>query len=309
MKHIKTIGLLATFGLLLGGCKAGTAEVNPHLSLKNQETLAFQATTSLTLLRDLEVPSRLSRMQYKENLNDFEVPIATLDLLFTNGNDFKVESKASDREDYTNLDVVSFKIFDDERMTYYLYYNTYKGTQDDQDENLFPSEETSEGTPIFSRAPEYKEKTKIKVRGIALVNDEEYRFMSMTEVENEGDEHETEMKFMLFKDDGNFISIKQEIEVEGTPGDKDYEYEEEFSYMVVKDGVKTSHFKLEIEKEDGEHELEVKIDGLKYDVEYRYIEDKTFIHVKTNGHGTYIYEKVVIIDEETGNVSVEYLLQ
>jgi hypothetical protein len=142
----------------------------------------------------------------------------------------------------------------------------------------------------------------------AVVGEEEYKFMSKTTGEVDADETETKLRFMLWKDDNNFISIKQEIEVEGTPGTPDYEYEEEFKYLVVENGEVVKSFKLELENEDNELELEVRIDGVKYEVEYEVIDDRTFIHVKVQGT-EYTYEKVITTNEETGEVTVSYVLQ
>ena len=133
--------------------------------------------------------------------------------------------------------------------------------------------------------------------------------MSKTETDTDGDEQEVELKFMMFKDEGNFISIKQEIETEGVEGEAGYEYEEEFKYMVVKDNELVKSFKLELENEDDAQELEVKIDGVKYEVTYETIEDRTYIHVSVSGQGEYTYEKVVTTNEETNEVSVAYILQ
>ena len=148
-----------------------------------------------------------------------------------------------------------------------------------------------------------------RLTGLAVVGEEEYRFMSKTESETDGDETETELKFMLFKAEGNFIMIKQEIEIEGTVGEVGYEYQEEFRYLVVENDEVVKHFKLELENEDDKLALEVKIDGVKYEVEYVTVEDKLFIHVSVAGDQTYIYEKVVTTDVETGVTTVEYILQ
>lgn len=79
--------------------------------------------------------------------------------------------------------------------------------------------------------------------------------------------------------------------------------------MVVEKGQRTRQFKLEIEQEDGEQELEVKIDGVKYEVSYQMIDDRTFIHIDTNGRGEFVYEKIIVTDELTGETSLDYILQ
>lgn len=148
-----------------------------------------------------------------------------------------------------------------------------------------------------------------RLTGLAVVGDEEYRFMSKTETETDDDEIETELKFMLFKSEGNFIMIKQEIEIEGVVGEVGYEYEEEFRYLVVENDEVVKQFKLELENEDDQLALEVKIDGVKYEVEYVTVEDKLFIHVTVAGDQIYIYEKVITTNSETGVTTVDYILQ
>lgn len=425
MKKIKTISLLTTLGLTLGGCSLANINLGGELEALNVETktLAFQATTGMTLIRDLNAPLVVSPMSdittesqseqtsveedlseevESEPVTEFSVPIATLDVLFSNGHDFNVEQKESDRAEYSNLDVISFSVLDQQEIAYSLYYNVegllddetseddgdneetsivetsieeetmseevnedsvvtpsltiekhdgngnqnqhHDDDEDDDDENEEDEEDDDRpghhgdngqngegGRPGHSdghqghthddeddrEGPHGNQnhpgqghgRDKVRITGIAVFGEEEYRFMSMTEVDEDSDEQEIEMKFMLFKDELNFITIKQEVEIEGTEGESDYSYEEEFKYMVVEQGVKTRQFKLEIEEEDGLKELEVKIDGLKYEVEYEFIDDKIFIHIDTNGHGEFVYEKIITIDIETEITTIEYVLQ
>ena len=85
--------------------------------------------------------------------------------------------------------------------------------------------------------------------------------------------------------------------------------EEEFKYSVVKDGEVVKRFKLEIENDADEQELEVKLDDVKYEVEYEYIDERVFLHIEVNGQDEVVYEKIVTIDETTNEASVEYILQ
>ncbi len=186
------------------------------------------------------------------------------------------------------------------------------------------TESSEEATPESSEATTEESSSEVKtstssedeeiekhyrLRGIALVGDEEYRFMSKTESEIDAEETETELRFMLWKDDNNFIAVQQEIEIEGVPGTPSYEYEEEFHYVVVENDNVVKDFRLEFENEDSELELEIRIDGVKYEVEYVETDGRTFLHVSVEGDKTYVYEKIVTTNEETGEVTVSYVLQ
>jgi len=359
----KTLGLTLFIagGLVLTGCQ--------NLPLTNSEagmpviqtkTMAFQATTAISLVKGLSVPTKFSAMSETTEIPSDEVtqeenniPVATLDLLFTNGSGFSVEQKESDREGYTNLDVISFLIMDEQTTSYSLYYNATPLEADDTlpGEDVIDEEASEElETPILSRHGEDSDKQdddddsdgqhhgsnngnneqthshnhdndkdqdhdrnhqndELKITGIAVVGEEEYQFVSKTEIDNDSDEQEIEMKFMIFKDKDNFISIKQEIEIEGVEGSEDYEYEEEFKYTVVENGQVVRKFKLEIENEDNELQLEVKIDGVKYEIEYEVVEDRVFLHITVKGQGEFIYEKIVTVNEDTNETNVDYIIQ
>ncbi|OQA79307.1 MAG: hypothetical protein BWY30_00198 [Tenericutes bacterium ADurb.Bin239] len=339
---LMTLALGAT--LALSGCTKPQAEVTAVIK---SQTMAFEATTALTLVGGFETTPEmqtLKRALAASGVAEPDIPVATLDILFNNGVDFHIEHGDSDLEGYAYVDTISFNIGDDSRIEYALYYNleTSADVFDDDDDEVVPSEEISvaarhgtkdedddtvcnNGTNCNgdddddnngdrdrdrdrNRNRDREKDKHYRIRGIAIVGDEEYRFMSKTTSEVDDDETETKLRFMLWKDDDNFINIKQEIEIEGTPGTPDYEYEEEFHYMVVKDGEVAKNFKLELENEDNKLELEVKIDGVKYEVEYETVGDRTFIKIKVQGN-EYIYEKVVTTNEETGEVSVSYVLQ
>lgn len=422
MKKTLALSLLIGGGLVLSGCQFVSLSQDDIQPVVETKTMVFQATTALTMVEGFDSPTlkTLGRLMNQEGdpIEEANIPIATLDMLFNNGSSFTVEQKASDREGYTNLDVISFKILNEETITYSLYYNveTLEEPDDETSEDISVevSEEpvTSEDpivsedpitseTPIVSEEPIISEepatsvtngltagaatksrhgqggqghghhgdhdgedgdldedidetevedseedeyghmggdaghmgddengmpghgnggngnqghghghgKDHYRVTGLAVVGDEEYRFMSKTETDTDGDEQEVELKFMMFKDEGNFISIKQEIETEGIEGEVGYSYEEDFKYMVVKDNELVKSFKLELDHEDDGQELEVKIDGVKYEVTYETIEDRVYIHVSVRGQGEFTYEKVVTVNEETSEVSVDYILQ
>ncbi len=341
---LMTLALGAT--LVLGGCTKPNTEATAVIK---SQTMAFEATTALTLVGGFETVPEVKALQKSlaaEGVAEPDIPVATLDILFNNGVDFQINREDSDLAGYTYVDTISFNIGTDSRIEYKLYYNLETAEEeiddDSDDDELLNNEVASKArygenkhngkddddddtvcngggtcTNDGEEGDHNKEQDRnrnrnkdkhYRVTGLALVGEEEYKFMSKTTSEVDADETETKLRFMLWKDDNNFISIKQEIEVEGTPGTPDYEYEEEFKYLVVENGEVVKSFKLELENEDNELELEVRIDGVKYEVEYEVIDDRTFIHVKVQGT-EYTYEKVITTNEETGEVTVSYVLQ
>jgi len=347
----KTIGLtlLIGGGLVLTGCQNIPLDSSQQtIGVIETQTMSFQATTAISLVKGLNTPTLFTAMSDTSDLSsedtsvetpEFDVPVATLDLLFSNGANFSVEQKVSDREGYTNLDVISFNVFGDEMTSYSLYYNATPL----EEEDLVPGEDIVDeelGQTFLSRHGEDNgkgengsqdgtrdgahnnnnhdndydhqhdhDKDQMKITGIAVVGDEEFQFISKTESDTDSDEQEIEMKFMIFKDKDNFISIKQEIEIEGVEGEEGYEYEEDFKYTIVENGQVTKRFKLEIENEDNELGLEVIIDGMKYQIDYEFIDERVFLHIEIKGQGEFVYEKIATTDEVTGNVSITYILQ
>ena len=311
MKKTLALTLALGAGLALIGCKPAT-----QTDVIKTKTMALQATTALTLadgFEDSPAMRNLKKSLLEGATTDPNIPVATLDVLFNNGTNFSVEKTESDREGYAYLDVISFSIGDEEEIAYSLYYNleTFNHEAVDDDDEVMPGEGSMNQNQYGQDDNDDDDDNEkhYRIRGLAIVGEEEYRFMSKTESEIEDDETETELRFMLWKAEGNFIAIKQEIEIEGTPGTADYEYEEEFHYMVIENGEVVRQFKLELENEDNKVELEVRLDGVKYEVTYFSVDGKNFLKVEVEGDGTYIYEKVVTTDAETGETTISYVLQ
>ncbi len=336
-----TLALLST--LALAGCKRAPQDKTTVIA---KGTVAMQATTALTMTGGFTESPSMRALQRKmaASVAPEDIPVATLDVLMSSGNDFTTVSKESDRAEYEYLDEVSFSILDEEKIEYSLYYNLFEKTDnddDDDDDDDIPSvteasssddssssqdnsDETSDTSDttdtsddessedvVFAKAllddeDDVEIETLYKMEGIAVVGENEYPFRAKAEHEVETDETETELIFALWKDDANYIVIRQEIEIEGTEGQPDYEYEEKFHYYVVTDGQVTRDFFLEFENEDSELELEIIIDGLKYEVEYVEEDGKLYIDIKIDGDETYRFEKVVTVDEETNEVTVTY---
>lgn len=135
---LMTFALGAT--LVLGGCKKPTTEATAVIK---SQTMAFEATTALTLVGGFETVPEVKALQKSlanEGVAEPDIPVATLDILFNNGVDFNVEARESDRVEYEYLDVISFNVGADDYIEYSLYFNleTSDTELDDDDDELMP---------------------------------------------------------------------------------------------------------------------------------------------------------------------------
>ena len=113
--------------------------------------------------------------------------------------------------------------------------------------------------------------------GVALVDNQEYRFKSVTKSEKEGKEIEEEYSFTLYKDNDSYIKIVQEYEEERD------EVEKYYRYQVVENGVKVYDYLLDYEKETGhknETEIKLTLDNRKYKIEEIQKKDGNYLQVQ-----------------------------
>ncbi|MGI6715476.1 MAG: hypothetical protein ACOX3B_04840 [Bacilli bacterium] len=118
---LMTLALGAT--LVLGGCKKPTTEATAVIK---SQTMAFEATTALTLVGGFETVPEVKALQKSlanEGVAEPDIPVATLDILFNNGVDFQIGREDSDLDGYAYVDTISFNIGTDSRIEYKLYYN------------------------------------------------------------------------------------------------------------------------------------------------------------------------------------------
>ena len=109
------------------------------------------------------------------------------------------------------------------------------------------------------------------------------------------------MDLKIFTEKGNsrsYVKVKQEISRETD------EYEEEFAYEIVENGVTiyAFSFEKETERQKVENEIKVKMEGVKYKFETFTENGEEFIRVKVDGSETetVLFRKVVT---ETDGVS------
>ncbi len=283
------------------------------------------------------------------NAPDTEIPIATLDFFFNHGGGFNITKTTSDRDDYVYLDVISFHLSEDVNVTYKLYYNLETAEKEliEPDEiDEFDSEDSEQQNKqtVYSRAQaqgggnhgnkdadgkgerkrhrhgngnrdgDKKQFGKgqhqhYRLSGLALVGEEEYHFVVKTQNKNNSAQLDKTLKFRLYQDADNYIVIKQGSETISVPGEANYEYVESFSYIVVENNEVVKQFKHEFVQDQDEFVLTLIIDGVKYIVESYTIDEQVFLEITLCGGETFVYEKVITTDIETGITTIVYVLQ
>ncbi len=141
-----------------------------------------------------------------------------------------------------------------------------------------------------------------RMEGIVKYGENTYPFIGENEVENEHDEHETELELRIFTNDAktDFIKVKQEIEIE------DNETEEEYKYEVYQNKKVVSSFAFEKENENMQDEIKIKLllEGTKYSFKVYNEREDTFIEIKVDGKNdqdSKITYKKVVTEDQNGN--------
>ena len=105
--------------------------------------------------------------------------------------------------------------------------------------------------------------------GVMVFDGKEFEVSGKKEIETEGDEKETSIKFTTKSTTNplNYVKIKQSVEVENGAQEVEYEYE------IYENGEKAREFKLEIEDENGKTEVSFKmeIENVPEETEYKII--------------------------------------
>ena len=260
-------------------------KVESHLNGKetivdrNADTLAYQSATSLSLIFNRQSDGRKMKIDGNTKLR-IEEMLPSVDLILKNEAEFSNQILESDREGYAYKQEISYKDLTDARSEYTLYYNIV-GTKEEIDED--------------------ETETETELSGIAVAGESEFDFVGSIEKETEADEQEEEMDLKIFTEKGNsrsYVKVKQEISRETD------EYEEEFAYEIVENGVTiyAFSFEKETERQKVENEIKVKMEGVKYKFETFTENGEEFIRVKVDGSETetVLFRKVVT---ETDGVS------
>lgn len=264
MKNKVLIGSLAFLLASCAGVVAGNLEnQNEQKRLTREKSqLAFDATTSLSMLNRIQKNTRMLRSETnfptQEDILQLQDILHQIDLILLNDSNFEIESQISDKDEYKSKDIVTFKNYNNEEVSYTLYYSEVR---EKIKEDIFDDEV----------------ETKVSINGVALVDNQEYRFKSVSKTEKEGKEIEEEYSFILYKDNDSYIKIIQEYEEERD------EVEKYYRYQVVENGVKVYDYLLDYEKENGhknETEIRLTLDNRKYKIEEIQQKDGNYLQVQ-----------------------------
>jgi hypothetical protein len=252
--------------------------------------LVFDMTSSLPLMNSssLSVASLVKMLNGAETApsaaDDITSVLSSIDLLLTNGLDFKIEDVKSTNANYTYQKDVTYSLLDGTSSQYSLFYNSLKEeTEIDEDEK----------------------ETKVAIDGMALLEKEELSFSLVSETETGPEESESEVFFLFKKDEKNFVEVKNSSELE------ENEKEVKYAYRKVTDGVEETAYKLSFENEEGKEEVKLVQGSKVYKISTEIKDSLTLLHVKTenkdNGEVTNaVYQRIV--EEKDGKSTVSYIL-
>ena len=142
-----------------------------------------------------------------------------------------------------------------------------------------------------------EDEVEYEINALAVIDGVEYEVFGKKEVETEEDDEEVEIKFIIKLDEGNYVSIEQEIE----------EDEVEYKYNVYKNGRKVSSLNFESEEENGVSHIKLTTTNENGEREtYKFIKGEETTVIKYESKG-YKYTLVVTstVDGE-GNVVYDY---
>lgn len=214
-----------------------------------------------------------------------------LDVFASNKDDsVRVESKESDREGYTSLDVITYKGLSDKDETISMYYNVVdqKNDQDDDDDD---------------DKDEQEQEIETRMEGIMVSGDVENAFFAKKEEETDTEETESSLSTRIYtsEDKKSYIDSVRKYEEETEDGKTETELT--FEYKIVENGNVAKQFSYDFEVEDGEEEIDVHFGDGRFFVKMENENGKTIIRVKDKTTGeTKRYQKVA---KEDGTYTFE----
>lgn len=287
--------IILAIGILLGlvACKESNIKNSNEFFSDEIDNMSYQALSSIKLLESKTEIKNAKRAQNLSNTNDVEVTEKEVidrylemmnELLDTNGG-FSSKTLVSDKVEYQNLVEITTKNLQGELTTYSLYYNetSVKQEIDDDDDEV--------------------EITKT-IEGIAIVGGTEYKLVGKIEEESERDETENESYFKIIEDERNYVIVKEEVEQEFN------EYEHEYKYEVITNGVKTNSVSFELEKENGKLKIKMKESSntkTSYEFKIEEVDNVKYIKIKVLEGKTQKNIRVrVVYDITTSTYTYEY---
>lgn len=191
--------------------------------------------------------------------------MALVESLLSDGG-FDFSSQTSDREEYAEKTVISYKDMSGDAHDYVMYYNQTL-TKSETDESDGETEEN------------------YSIKGVMVIDGADYEIRGERKNESEEGESETETEFVVILGENRYIRVEQSVETE------DGESEQEYCYSVYENGklVERSEFSYETEENETELKMTSFKDGktqvLYFEREIEKGEEVIEIHVGDGKHG------------------------
>lgn len=210
--------------------------------------------------------------------------MALVESLLSDGG-FNVLAQTSDREEYTEKMVISYKDMQGATHEYVMYYNQIL-------EKTETDEEDGEVEENYS------------IEGVMVIDEVDYAIRGERKNETEEGESETETEFVVTLGENKYMRVEQSFETE------EDEIEQEYSYSLYENNqlIERSSFSFETEQNETELKMSTLKDGITqviyFEKEVENGEEVIKIHVGDgkNGKG-YI---VRIAKDENGATRYEY---
>lgn len=191
--------------------------------------------------------------------------MALVESLLSDGG-FDFNSQTSDREEYAEKTVISYKDMSGDAHDYVMYFNQTL-TKSETDESDGETEEN------------------YSIKGVMVIDGADYEIRGERKNESEEGESETETEFVVILGENRYICVEQSVETE------DGESEQEYCYSVYENGklVERSEFSYETEENETELKMTSFKDGktqvLYFEREIEKGEEVIEIHVGDGKHG------------------------
>lgn len=191
--------------------------------------------------------------------------MALVESLLSDGG-FDFSSQTSDREEYAEKTVISYKDMSGDAHDYVMYFNQTL-TKSETDESDGETEEN------------------YSIKGVMVIDGVDYEIRGERKNESEEGESETETEFVVILGENRYIRVEQSVETE------DGESEQEYCYSVYENGklVERSEFSYETEENETELKMTSFKDGktqvLYFEREIEKGEEVIEIHVGDGKHG------------------------
>lgn len=191
--------------------------------------------------------------------------MALVESLLSDGG-FDFSSQTSDREEYAEKTVISYKDMSGDAHDYVMYFNQIL-TKSETDESDGETEEN------------------YSIKGVMVIDGADYEIRGERKNESEEGESETETEFVVILGENRYIRVEQSVETE------EGESEQEYCYSVYENGklVERSEFSYETEENETELKMTSFKDGktqvLYFEREIEKGEEVIEIHVGDGKHG------------------------